>query len=276
MSRHLDTFRHGLSTLCVTVCARAALMPVPAATAQRDVPAAHKPHAGVRLRPPGPDRRRARELHVAKVPPAAARARLARCGAAARRSEAHRCGRQRTAIWDSLRFDEPVEFEEGYTVRCAQALSPSRAALALLCLACHRACQGPPQRAHTHNSFIECSIEAGILLSGMAPSAPSRCPPRHWDKFNGFSSRDEFNGFPSHLIHCMNQLYGSEKMFKKMFQLSSNFFECIQYYSGDIVKKGFDCLAMFSNVFDTILEVFSPFLSDGVSIFSEFLECNCV
>ena len=48
---------------------------------------------------------------------------------------------------------------------------------------------------HTHNSFIECTIEAAgqvFCLVEMTPSAPSRRPPRH---------RDEFNGFPSQRTH---------------------------------------------------------------------------
>ena len=44
-------------------------------------------------------------------------------------------------------------------------------------------------KTHTHNSFIECSIEAEFCLVEMAPSAPSRRPPRHRDEFNGFPGR---------------------------------------------------------------------------------------
>ena len=54
---------------------------------------------------------------------------------------------------------------------------------------------------------------------------------------------------PLHQSINLTILYGTEKRFKKMFRLSSNFFECIRYYSGGIVKKCFDCLTMFSNVF---------------------------
>ena len=50
---------------------------------------------------------------------------------------------------------------------------------------------------YTHNSFIECSKRQVFCLVEMAPSTPSRRPPRHRDEFNGFPSREEFNGFPS-------------------------------------------------------------------------------